>query len=140
MTFLTQKKIIKKVKEHLIAQGEPATKKETGQCQYLTETNLQCGVGCLIKSDFYDPRFEGTGVYYLRPFKEHGVISEQVIPLIDLLDQALLNSKINTNDKKIRELLIKIQTIHDEYVVGRDENWQSYLIKAFDNLHTMDYK
>lgn len=51
-----------KVKAHLLAQGKAAVN-DKGECVYRAPDGSQCGIGCLIDDDQYDPGFEGNGVH-----------------------------------------------------------------------------
>src|SRR5260221_432320 len=61
--------IFTKVTKHLLTQNAKAEsfnkKTQHTDCCYLTPTGLKCAIGCLIKSDCYDPAIEGCTVSIL---------------------------------------------------------------------------
>lgn len=56
--------IFNKVKTHLLAQNEKAREKY-GSCRYKDASGNKCAIGCLIKSEDYDERFEDNGPHVL---------------------------------------------------------------------------
>lgn len=114
--------IFNTVVTHLLTQravsGVPNTEAEEGDpkfsCLYRHPDGLTCAVGCLIKDEFYEKRFEG-----LRATADN------------ILD-ALSDSGVDTSSKDVRSLLLDLQGVHDNDYV---ENWDSALSKLQRKYH-----
>lgn len=60
--------------KHLLTQNKKAVN-DDGICQYLTNDGCQCAVGCLIRSDLYDPNFENKGLESVNGLKDAILLS-----------------------------------------------------------------
>lgn len=97
--LVTPEQVVHFVLQHLIKQGQPAIADNAVQCQYLTPTGLQCGVGCLIPRADYKAIIENNGVR----------------DIIDRLYPETLPRNTWGEDMSDRiELLCCIQGLHDD--------------------------
>ncbi|WP_422451896.1 hypothetical protein [Endozoicomonas sp. ALC066] len=115
----TLRQIFDQVKDHLLKQQVAAKDDSTGECHYHTDNGHQCAVGCLIDEAYYDPCIEGLAVTDIRHSKAPTRRERAKI-----LEQALIQSGINTDDTEVFILLEGLQTIHDEV---KEKHWPSHL-------------
>src|SRR5215467_12453270 len=106
---MTKQEIFNKVVKHLRQQGRKAVN-EKGDCCYRTSDGLKCAAGCLIEDKEYDPVFENKffGVLLYLNFED---------PTIDLKVQSLRN-RLDQH----YNLIVQLQTIHDQYDLYQWEN------------------
>lgn len=83
------------VATHLIRQGRRSTATVNGStdCAYRGRGGRKCAVGCLVPDDLYDPEMEGLAAWALYRFP-----------------------KLWKRIKEHEDLLVKLQTLHDERV------------------------
>lgn len=115
-----QKKIVERVRKHLLRQKARAS--SGGTCVYRAPDGKRCAVGALIKDEVYCKEMEGAGVSSLMHaiFDGKGLHGDFVLAqvLVETLGvQAVAN-------EEVLELLDNLQSIHDNK--GPDE-WESSL-------------
>ncbi len=120
--MMTIREVFETVKAHLLNQMRQA--KDPGEgCAYRVTfrdddgdeiETLRCAVGCLIKDEYYDPRFEGLGIERCPPSR-----SEDHQTLVG----ALRSSGVPTTPTAI-SILTMLQSVHDNY---SPVNWASEL-------------
>lgn len=112
----TPQKIFDYVSEHLIKQGQRAVD-NYNNCQYCSEQETSCAVGCLLPDSVYNPSLEGRVVQELPGYiedKEFGVF--------------LLNNM---------ELLKELQNAHDSFFKDTDVlRKQLNVVATLFNLNT----
>lgn len=100
---MNNQEIYNTVRDHLLAQGKPATIK--GVCAYRGDDGLKCAVGCLIPDELYSRDLEGQSVQSTDVFK---VLTRAGV--VESTEQA--------------SLLTRLQYVHDVY---EPEEWASRL-------------
>jgi len=107
---MNTQEIFNKVCEHLITQNKQALH-DDASCMYHAANGLKCAVGCLISVENYDPCFE----------------ENNIDNLLDNFHGGAMNKKLYGMIKTNRELLQKLQHIHDGAEGAVPENWAWHL-------------
>ena len=111
--MMTLREMFDTVVHHLLNQNEKAVQPSTNDCVYKAENGNKCAVGCLIKDDYYDARFEGVRVASLQ--------DQCLSPQEALLKDALHNSGVPVTSRSIA-ILDMLQSVHDNYFPKDWEN------------------
>lgn len=109
---MSLKDLFNDVKTHMLKQGMKAID-EQGNCCYKTESGLKCAIGCLIPDELYDLYFEGKGVGAVVGFSNGNPDNYPV-------RNYLMNKYSVDSFAKMKNLLFKLQDIHDEI---DETNW-----------------
>jgi hypothetical protein len=102
----TDEGVFEFVKQHLITQGEKSS--SSTSCYYRNSSELSCAIGCLIEDQFYNDGLEF-----------HNGDDPLVI---EAVKKSLPNWVIN------KDMLLSLQSVHDEYEVEEWE-WQLEILE-----------
>jgi hypothetical protein len=108
---MKKKQVFKTVVTHLLTQNSKSTADDSDNCKYQNDTGKQCAVGVLIDSKNYQPDLEGKAT--------------DALEVIQAVEKSL-DTNINKSD---RDLLCKLQDIHDYSTVG---SWREELEELAD--------
>ena len=105
MGQLNRQEVYNTVRDHLLKQRVKGVD-DYGSCAYRSENGLKCAIGALIKDEYYDPCFEGKGVYEL---------ADAYTPTSTLLRRALVKS-LGADYLTHEDIcfLSDLQVLHDE--------------------------
>ena len=112
--------VFERVKTHLLEQNERSMKEDYTSCMYRNSSGLKCAIGCLIDDEDYDPIMEGHSL--------DDTDSKKTRLLEDALKKA--DSLVDI------ELLVNLQTLHDEHPV---EEWPEDLEYMENDIKTGYY-
>lgn len=118
---MTDREIFEHVKAHLLTQNKKALSRGMyGACVYRTDSGLRCAVGCLITDAAYHPGIEGEHIYNIIPEHNRWVsLLERAEILAGVFNRSNIPARSST-----RNLLHRLQHLHDEYEVGE---WRTML-------------
>lgn len=112
---LSTQEIFDKVVTHLRTQGERAViEPGSNQCMYRAPNGFKCAAGCLIKDEFYTSALENK-------FADCPAVEE-----------ALQKSGVNMAERDVWDLVVNLQTVHDNSDPCFWEKQLSSLAKRFD--------
>ena len=122
--------IFTKVTKHLLTQNAKAEsfneKTQHTDCCYLTPTGLKCAIGCLIKSDCYDPAIEGCTVSIL--YQDAPISSKRQEAFRKVFECSQIPTSLDAID-----IMISLQRIHDQANV-LDWKHRLQLLAADNNI------
>lgn len=111
-----QLSIVRKVRDHLLAQNRKSVDPEANgfgeSCAYRGPNGRKCALGCLIEDRNYAPGMEGFGIHS------------------NFIQEALIASGI-AMDKWTVRLLSRLQCIHDDKKVG---DWPAYFVSVEEDV------
>ncbi|WP_323016438.1 hypothetical protein [Castellaniella sp.] len=108
---MKSQEIFNRVLTHLRKQGRVSMKFTPGHgitCAYRGYAGSMCAVGCLISDEAYDPDFEGESVN-----------GERV--------EAALKASIGRVTERQFDLLLRLQTAHDDYIAKGMGEWEKQM-------------
>jgi hypothetical protein len=109
---MKKKQVFKTVVTHLLTQNSRSVEgSDLGNCAYQNNEGKQCAIGVLIDSKNYQPDLEGKAT--------------DALEVIQAVEKSL-DTNINKSD---RDLLCKLQDIHDYSTVG---SWREELEELAD--------
>lgn len=103
-TTITEQEIFEAVVTHLVNQGVMSHAMD-GHCAYRTSKGLKCAIGCLIPDSAYNENIEGLNTDQI--LDNQGVI---------------FDSNFRTAMRRHRQLLLHLQTLHDDSAFMRDDS------------------
>ena len=123
----TLQSIFDRVADHFLGMSGPAQNYK-GDCVYRTDDGNRCFVGALIKDEDYDPSIEGLTI--------NSTLTDEYLR-VEALGKAVMSSLTKdypdlpeSMPEDVRDLLINLQIIHDDWTDGRSDAARNHVISG----------